>query len=83
VKEAIFDIAWTVGPNDFKQHWPKFKAALKRRDWSEAAAQSRRDPSQIPLKRNQEIKNLIRQQLFFDEQENGSYSPVAESRIVD
>lgn len=84
VKEALFDIAWTTGPGDFVNGWPKLMAAIRKRDWPEAAAQSRRDPLETPLDRNQEIKNLFLQQVFFDEQAPGpDLPPVTKSGVVD
>lgn len=84
VKEALFDITWTTGPGDFRHDWPKLKAAIRKRDWAEAAAESHRIGGQVGPKRNQEIKNLFWQQVFFEEQESGPASlSLTENGVVE
>lgn len=39
---AIKDMAWNCGVGSLRRHWPKFRAAVDRRDWQTCAKQCRR-----------------------------------------
>ena len=54
---AVLDMAWNLGPNALPLNWPKLSAALRRRDWQEAALHSHR--SQSHARRNEAIQGLF------------------------
>lgn len=42
---AVLDMAWNLGPNALPLNWPKLSAALRRKNWQEAALHSHRPQS--------------------------------------
>ncbi len=61
VLEALFDMVYTLGQPKFNDQYDELQKAVKRRDWAEAAEQSKRD---VQAERNLEIKDLFYRQMF-------------------
>ena len=58
VKLALFDIIFNVGMTDLNNKWPRFKTAIKAKDWTTAAKESNRK-SPISAERNKYVKDLL------------------------
>lgn len=58
VKLALLDLVFNVGPSNLKHQWPSFNAAIKAKDWSKAAGNSRR-ATPIAAERNQYVRDLL------------------------
>lgn len=57
VKLALVDMIYTLGQTQLQNNWPKFNAAIHKRDWREAANQCNRKG--VSLSRNAKIKQLL------------------------
>lgn len=66
VQEGLFDLAWNTATEDFEREWPELTAAVKKRDWTEAARQSHRDSRNVSEDRNEETRQLFLQGVDFD-----------------
>lgn len=58
VRLALFDLIFNVGMTDLRTKWPKLNAAVKAKNWREAAAQSNRAPP-VSAERNAYVRNLL------------------------
>ena len=58
-KEAIVDMAYNIGPEHLPAKFPKFVAAVEKKEWLSAAQESRRNPKQVGKKRNRAVKALL------------------------
>lgn len=54
---AVLDMAWNLGPNALPLNWPKLSAALRRKNWQEAALHSYRPQSHH--RRNEAVQGLF------------------------
>ena len=58
VKLALFDIIFNVGMTDLNYKWPNLKNAIKAKDWSAAAKESKRK-TPVSEERNKYVRDLF------------------------